>query len=139
MKCTVGRLGDGCGLGGAVAVQRDIKKPPGVGQSQIQVYEDTKYNVGWGVNCSIQLPGGREWRRPSRALPQGTRCEDGRQWAKPTGYVGRRIFPVRVVWSPGGCSVPFSEPYQPGAQLCFQQQVDPKDPSQPKLFDLLRH
>lgn len=50
MKCPLSRLADGPGLGGAVAmlegrdaVQRDIKKPPVIGQSQMQECEDMKY------------------------------------------------------------------------------------------------
>ena len=50
MKCKLSSLADGFGLGGAVAVlegrdavQRDIKKPPGVGQSQTQGPEDVKH------------------------------------------------------------------------------------------------
>lgn len=63
MKRGVSGSADGPGLGGAVAalegrdaVQRDIRKPAGIGQSQIQGREDVKYEprgevlAGWGLN-----------------------------------------------------------------------------------------
>lgn len=155
------------GLEGRDAVQRDIEKPPGIGQSQIRGHEDVKYKpTGEDLECGdwpaafsyLEEGNGEDWAKlypeAQSARVGGSGCKQLVIWGEiATGYTGKRKFPVRVMCSTGagargGCSISSLEPQQhehtsqqPGARLCFQREVgqdDPKGPSQPKLFYLIR-